>query len=118
MTKKNEMKTITELLDWMFNPANGKVGNKHMVTDHKTGKRIEVTSTGFHAVYSGFNEMLRDMGVDLSTADKTKAFWSEAVARKMCNIKPVKGGVMVYPYREVTGNKGKALLAEITNSKK
>ena len=117
-TEIEEIKTVTGLLAWMFDPANGKVGNKHKVIDRKTKKPVTVTSTGFHAVYSGFNDLLRDIGVDLSTLEKTKAFWSEAVARKMCNITPTKGGVMVRPYKEVSSNKGKALLEEITNSKK
>lgn len=118
MTKKDEMTTVTELLAWMFDPANGEIGNKHKVKDKKTGKEIEVKTSGFHAVYSGFNDMLRTIGVDLSTTEKTKAFWSEAVDRKHCNIKPVKGGIMVRPYKEIVNGKGEALLARITNSKK
>jgi|19_taG_2_1085344.scaffolds.fasta_scaffold61746_2 hypothetical protein len=106
MTKK--ITTVSEMLSWMFNPKNGKVGLKREVKDRKTGKAKTIVTTGFHSSYSGFNDSVRRA---LGVKDIV-AFWEEAKAKKLVSMKPTKGGFMVYPYRE-TSNKGDTLLAEM-----
>ena len=108
--KASKTTTVTEMLDWMFDPANGKVGIKVTVPDRKTGKPKEIQTTGFHAVNSGFNDAVRRV---LDVKDIIE-FWNQAKAKKLCRTKPVKGGIMVYPYSE-TSNKGDSLLAEMAS---
>ena len=102
--------SVTEMLDWMFNPANGKVGLEVTVKDRKTGKAKKIQTTGFHAVNSGFNDAIRRV----HDVKDIIEFWNQCKAKKLCRTKPVKGGIMVYPYSE-TSNKGDSLLAEMVS---
>ena len=113
MARKMNNKIARMILDWWFDPANGKVGIEYI--DKRTG--LKRTTKGFHAVTSGFNELIAEyVGVT------GKEFIDKAVERKLCSIKPLgrgksgKGipGVMVYPYSEYNqGNKGRSLIEEM-----
>jgi len=111
---KEETKlSIPEFLNWWFNPKNGKVDYKVKVTDKKPtsptfGKQITVTVRGFHAVNSGCNDLIRKYyGVK-----DIVAFWDDAKSKKLVTTKPVKGGVMVYPYSASSSDSKVANLME------
>ena len=100
-TKKAEKMAIPEFLGWRFDPKNKKVGLKVEVEDKKPksktfGKKITITTTGFHSVTSGCNDLVRKYyGVK-----DIKTFWEQARTAKLCNTKPARLGMMVYPYSE------------------
>ena len=94
-TRKRSAKVI---LDWWFNPKNGKVGKEVQITDTKPnsptkGKKITITTKGFHSVTSGFNQFAREYwGIK-----DIPAWWEEQKKAGLCNIKPAKLGPMIYP---------------------
>lgn len=106
--------TAAKFLEWWFDPKNGKVGIEY--TDKRTGQ-VKTTS-GFHAVTSGFNDTIVKY-----YGRSGKEFIDSAVERKLVSIKPVgrgksgKGipGVIVYPYSATanTGNKADSILSEM-----
>jgi len=106
---------ITEFLLWWFNPENGKVGKTVQVVDKKPksptyGKKITITTTGFHSVTSGCNDLVRKYyGVK-----DIKDFWEQCRTAKICTTKPAKLGMMVYPYSESSNeSKVNTLMAEM-----
>ena len=112
MVAKKKM-TARQFLDFWFNPKNGKIGIEY--TDSRTGQIRKTAS--FHAVTSGFNEVV------LKYYGKTgKEFLEDAVRKELCSIKPVgKGktgrgisGVRVYPFSSNQGsNKAESIMAEM-----
>ena len=97
--KEETQISIPKFLEWWFNPKNGKVDYKVKVTDKKPtsptfGKQITVTVRGFHAVNSGCNALVRKY----YEVEDIKNFWDQCKEQKLVTTKPVKGGVMVYPY--------------------
>ena len=97
-TAKKQM-GLEEFLGWWFDPKNGKVGQTVEVVDRKKtsktfGKKISITTKGFHAVTSGCNDLIRSYYGVTDIAD----FWNKAKTAKLCQIKPARLGVMVYPY--------------------
>ena len=114
MAKESKKLTASKFLEWWFDPKNGKVGVEYL--DKRTG--LTKKTRGFHAVTSGFNDLIQ------SYYGKTgKEFIDSAIKRKLVSIKPVgKGksgrgipGVLVYPYSEFanTGNKASGLMEEM-----
>ena len=98
-TKQAKQLPISKFLEWWFDPKNGKIGNSVTVTDKKSksptfGKQITITTTGFHSVTSGANDLIRDY----YKVEDIKAFWEQCVKAKLCTTRPAKLGMMVYPY--------------------
>ena len=106
--------TAQKMLDWWFDPSNGKVGIEY--TDKRTLQKRK--TKGFHAVTSGFNDLIQSY-----YGNTGKEFIDSAIKRKLVSIKPLgrgksgKGipGVMVYPYSEFanTSNKGAMLMEQM-----
>ena len=111
---KEETKlSIPEFLNWWFDPKNGKVGYQVEVVDKNPRsktfqKTIKVTVRGFHAVNSGCNALVRKY-YDL---EDIKDFWDQCKELKLVTTKPVKGGVMVYPYSASSSDSKVANLME------
>ena len=113
--KKETQISIPKFLEWWFDPKNGKVGKTVTVTDKKPksatfGKQITITTTGFHSVTSGCNDLVRKYyGVK-----DIKEFWEQCRTAKLCTTKPAKLGMMVYPYSESSNeSKVNTLMAEM-----
>ena len=100
--------TARQFLAFWFDPKNGKIGIEY--TDSRTGQIRKTAS--FHAVTSGFNEVVLKYYVKTG-----KEFLEDAVKKELCTIRPVgkgksgKGipGVRVYPVTASTNNAEKIM---------
>ncbi len=78
--------------------TSGKISKKKFVLD-AIHKLREGDYKGIHAVYSGFNQAFRDY----YNEDPIKAV-DKLVKDKVVITKPVKGGVMIYDYKEMNSD--------------
>ena len=110
---KDKKMTARQMLSWWLDPKNGKVDIEYLDKKTMTYKKTK----GFHAVTSGFNDL-----IEAYYGKSGKAFIEDAVAKKLISIKPLgKGktgrgipGVLVSPYSEFSqGNNAEGLMAEI-----
>ena len=112
MVAKKKM-TARQFLAFWFDEKNGKIGIEY--TDSRTG--LVKKTASFHAVTSGFNEVVAKY------YGKTgKEFLDDATKKELCSIKPVgKGktgrgipGVRVYPFSSTQGsNKAESIMTEM-----
>ena len=101
-----------QVLNFWFDPKNGKIGEKYTARDGSTKE-----TKSFHAVTSGFNDFIQ-----VYYGISGKEFLEDAEAKRLCTLRPVgrgksgKGipGVRVYPFNTtMSNNKAEVILKEM-----